>query len=259
MRSIILAVLLACASWFQFAQNQSAHALWQIVRDIPDARPSRRILIFGNSRTYYNDMPAMLRRVADSAGSREKYQMVVYALPGASFETLWNDTRTQSLLSESWDDAVVQGESRGQSTPELQRSFMRNGALLLKSAKLRNGAPKLIVNWTWDPIVFENDAAMRTESYWAMQSAHADLARQTGAAPVNVGKVWESLRAQKPRLALTSDGNHPTVAGSYFVALCLYHSLSHSDVLRVTYIPDGMLPEEAATLRQVVHDHAYEL
>jgi hypothetical protein len=259
MRSTILALLLASMSWFQFAQTRTAGELKQIISDLADSRPARRILVLGNSRTYSNNMPDMLRRVADSAGSREKYQIVTEALPGASLEILWNDVRAQTLLSEDWDDAIVQGESRGQSTPELQASFMQNGARILQGVKLHANAPKLIVNWVWDPIVFENNAAMRTESYHAVQSAHAVLAAQAGADAVNVGKVWESLRVQNPGIALTSDGNHPTVAGSYFVALCLYQSLSNDDVRRVTYVPDGVLAQEAAALRALVYSHAQDL
>ena len=259
MRVIALILMLVAASWFQFGQTRSARDLWRDAQDLTDPRPARRILIAGNSRTFFNDMPATLRKVADSGGAREKYQIEIDALPGASLESLWNDAPTQRLLAAQWDDAIVQGESRGQSDDQLAQSFMANGARILQAIKLRQGHPRLIVNWNYDPVLFDKDKTERAAHYWRMQAAHLTLAQQTGAVPVNVGKLWEGLRDGLPQLALTTDGNHPTPAASYFVALCLYESLSGGDVRRVTYVPDGVSVADATFIRDLVANRRSEI
>jgi hypothetical protein len=37
------------------------------------------MLFLGNSRTYYNHMPEMVRKLADSAGADHKYQITMRA------------------------------------------------------------------------------------------------------------------------------------------------------------------------------------
>jgi hypothetical protein len=58
LRESTLALALGGLLWFSFGQDSSAKALAQRTFDVVDSRPSRSILILGNSRTYQNDMPA---------------------------------------------------------------------------------------------------------------------------------------------------------------------------------------------------------
>lgn len=63
MRLLGLAVLALTAIWFGLIDN-----------DWLDRRPVQRILFLGHSLTYYNDMPAMVAKMADSAGSPIRYE-----------------------------------------------------------------------------------------------------------------------------------------------------------------------------------------
>jgi hypothetical protein len=56
-----------------------------------DKRPVRPMLFIGNSRTYYNDMPAMLRKMADSAHAKDRFDIVTRALPAGTLQLSWND------------------------------------------------------------------------------------------------------------------------------------------------------------------------
>ena len=58
--------------------------------DYFDSRPSYRILFIGNSRTYYNDMPYMIRDIADSAGAKYKVQATMHALSARSLKDHWD-------------------------------------------------------------------------------------------------------------------------------------------------------------------------
>jgi len=252
-----MALLLIGLSWFQFGQPLTAKAMAQRIGDRFDSRPARRILILGNSRTYYHDMPDMIRAMADSAYDPQKYQITVEALPGASFESLWGTPETQSLLRERWDDAILQSESRAEATEPFRQSFQTYGRRLATAVRLTSGAPRLVVNWNYGAELFDDgdpDGSGQAAYYAAIQSATARLAEQTGASMVNVGKLWAAVSSSKPQIRLTEDGNHPTLAGSYLFAMLLYADLSHRDVGMVTYVPAGLPPDTAATLRQAARD-----
>ncbi len=263
-QTFALAVILAGASLFEFGQDRSVDELVQVMRDWSDPRPVRSILMVGNSRTSENDLPMMLRRIADSAHAPEKYQVLLLAPNGSSFQSLSSDWRVAREIGKPWDDAVFQGESRGQSSIEQAAGFMASGTNLLQAAHPRRTPPLLIVNWAYDRSEYDGagDPALakevddgRAQHIRAIQGAHAELARRTGAHAVNVGKVWEILHAGLPAVPLTSDGNHPTPAASYFVALCLYHAMSGRDVAAVSWAPGGVPAETAAQIRHLVDQY----
>lgn len=248
----VLALALAFFLWFNFGQDSSAAAFAQRSYDSVDGRPARSILIVGNSRTYYNGMPSMLREIADSAGSPTKFQIESSAKPGASFESLWSDERTRRLLQSGWDDVILQGESRGQSSEELEASFLSYGAKLAGIARAGGGRPRLVVNWAYDPILYQGDEEARAAHLADIKESHARLGNEAGMQLVRVAGLWESVRHSHPSIKLTTDGNHPTLAGSYLFALALYAHLANGPVGGVTYVPDGLDQAEAKALRSAV-------
>lgn len=249
-----LALTVAAIAWFNLFQDSSAAATAQRAADLLDGRPARSILIIGNSRTFHNDMPSMLRDIADSASSPTKFQIEVSAKAGASFESLWQDGRTRRLLGTMWDDVILQGESRAQSTEELNDSFLKFGAQLGRIAKVRQGRPRLVVNWAYDPALYEGDAdgTGRASHLDQIKSMHAKLGNEAGMDRVNLAGLWESVRRSHPSIKLTVDGNHPTIAGSYLFALALYAHLSNGPVAQVSYVPEGVDPADAQVLRDAV-------
>lgn len=253
----VLAVLLTALAWFQFAQNRSFAELQNRVEGYFDKRPAREILIIGNSRTYYHDMPGMLRDIAESAGSPFRIQTTLRAFGGASFESLWDDSETQSLLGETWDDAIFQGESRGQFSVDQNSSFVTYGEKLLDATKLRSGKPRLVINWAYDPNFYQNDTDGRGRAAHIafIRESHKTVAQHNGARLINMSGLWEYVRATHPKIGLTEDGNHPTLAGSYLFALFLYADLPESDLAKVGYMPEGLPAEDAQALLEAVKQY----
>ena len=253
MRVWILVLALGVLSWFQFGQVSSAAALAQRAVDVADSRPPRAILILGNSRTFYNDMPAMLRKIADSAGSPTKFQIETSAEPGFTLEKHWSHGRSRALLDDTWDEIIFQGESGAQSSVEQSESFKAYGRKLALLARVQSGQATLLINWPYDPSVFAGyEPYDRAEHLSFLKSVHADLAQEAQLDRINLASLWESVRLSHPEIGLTTDGNHPTVAGSYLYALALYRSLSGEPVSRVSYAPAGLKPSDALALRQAV-------
>jgi hypothetical protein len=256
LRLLFLVVALVGLSWFQFWQPSSAAALARRTVDLADARPARSVLILGNSRTYFNDMPSMLRKIADSAGSPTKFQIESHSRPAYTMADHWSDRRTTRLLGETWDEIILQGESAAQSSLEQSASFKGYGSKLARLTKLHSGRPILLVNWPYDPSIFADyEPYDRSEHLDFLHNVHADLAGRAHLDLANVASLWEDVRLSQPKIKLTTDGNHPTVAGSYLYALAIYRYLSNGSVSQVSYVPEGLDAEDAAVLRQAVDAH----
>lgn len=256
-RTWVLALILAAAAWFNFGQDRSAAAMTQQAADIVDGRPARSILIVGNSRTYFNDMPAMLREIADSAGSPTKFQIETSAYGGATFKTHWEKARTRNLLGIGWDDVILQPESGAQACQDCNEDFLLYGPKLAAAAKIWQGRPRLVVGWAYDPKkyaepYFHDDGYGRADHLALIRTMHARLASDADLKRINVSGPWEEIRLSHPSIRLTSDGNHPTVAGTYLYALAVYTHLSSGSIAGVTYVPDGVTHEDAKALRAAV-------
>ncbi|WP_174285731.1 DUF4886 domain-containing protein [Sphingomonas bacterium] len=257
-RPLLLLLLFGAVSWFEFAQPRTAHALFIHALDSFDHRPAHKVLILGNSRTFYHEMPDMIRGMADSAGDPQRYDITTEAEPGASLETLWVDPKVRDLVREHWDDVIVQGESRAQSSDEQASSFQTYGARLIEAARPTAPAVRLVVNWNYDARLWDDgdpDGSGRNAYYTAVQSASQSLSERTGAKLANIGQLWAQTQRSFPKMTLTEDGNHPTLAGSYLFALLLYGDLSKRDVGQVSYVPSGLDVGVAASLRQEVREY----
>ena len=99
-RLLVLAGLALAAIWFGFVDNG-----WL------DRRPVQRLLFLGHSLTYYNDIPAMVAKMADSADSPIRYEITMSAFPNAGLDNHWNNRRTRELLAQGgWDRVIAQPE-----------------------------------------------------------------------------------------------------------------------------------------------------
>lgn len=257
MRSGLLALILAGLLWFNFGQQSTAAAMMQRSADLLDDRPARSILIVGNSRTFYNDMPAMLREIADSAGSPAKFQVESSAYPAATFKTHWEKKRTRQLLTAGWDDVILQPESGAQTWKQGNDEFHEYGPKLAEEARLSAGRPLLVVGWPYDASAYQEPAYVeagfgRSEHLELLRENHAKLASAANLGRINVAGAWERARLSNPSIKLTSDGNHPTVAGTYLYALAVYAQLTNGSVVGVTHVPDGLSSDDAKALREAV-------
>lgn len=257
MRTGLLALILAGLLWFNFGQQSTAAAMMQRSADLLDDRPARSILIVGNSRTFYNDMPAMLREIADSAGNPAKFQVESSAYPAATFKTHWEKKRTRQLLAAGWDDVILQPESGAQTWKQGNDEFHEYGPKLANEAKLSSGRPRLVVGWPYDASAYQEPAYVeagfgRSEHLELLRENHAKLASSANLDRINVAGAWERARLSNPSIKLTSDGNHPTVAGTYLYALAVYAQLTNGPVAGVTFVPDGLSGDGAKALREAV-------
>lgn len=258
-RILLLAAAITGLSWFQFINTASARDVGRDAVDLFDPRPAQSILFIGNSRLFTNDLPSMVRAVADSADAPVKYQVRMWALPGLRFEDHERNESVQRLLSKRWDRVVLQAQSaESMMGEEWRSSFAANGRRLVGRARAAGSPASLVVNWTYSEEEFRRHDAPngeRTHVYGLIQSDHRALARDTGAGLINVGAAFRRIETAEPAIALTPDGNHPSQQGTYVYALMVYAHLSGADVRAVRYVPEGVEEAEARLLRELVADH----
>lgn len=247
-RIFILAFLLGIAL---FVLLQSQNKITKIT-DTFDKRPEIKILFIGNSRTFYHDMPFMVRQIADSANDPHKYIIEMHAPPGVYLQDHWNNPEVTALLNKKWDYVVIQGASAEQMTDEANSNFLFYGKQLINLAKMNGSQPVLFLSWRYD-----KDEHNYAQLGGRMQESYAQLALDTGTAVVNVSAYWERLRDQNQSINLYEDGNHPSTAGSYLTALVFYKFFSNAEISGVRYCPIEISALNASVIRSVAAQSVY--
>ena len=203
----------------------------------PDGE-GRRVLFIGNSLTYTNDLPAMVRVLAESAGTPLVTGMV--ALPGLSLEDHWtmSDARAQ-VASGRWDVVVLQqGPSALPSSRENLRIWAGKWAAVIREA---GAEPMIYMPWpeSWRMSAFDS------------VSLSYHVAAQVASAPlVPGGDAWQAAWRRDSTLALYGDdGFHPSRLGTYVVAVATWARLTGRSPLqapRALGLAEGRLAVEGA-------------
>lgn len=220
------------------------------VLDVFDYRPEKAILVLGNSRSYYNEMTAMLRAIADSDGAPERWEITLLAWGGAGMEENWKRSEVQAALNRRWAEVIVQGESRGSASQAQRASFLTYGAKMIAEAEAAHSPVGLVVNWGWGPQIFhaptQAEAEAAADAYaLQLEADHQTLAAETGARKIDANAAFRWLQQRRETPPLLADGNHPTAFGSYVLALAIYREVSRAPLHAGLWRP-GDLTDEAA-------------
>lgn len=212
-----LVMLLSCA--VLFAAPLRSHA--QAAPATPAAREFR-VLMVGNSLTYTNNLPALLRAVGASQGTTIVTE--TYAAPGGSLSERWHDGHAADALRARKFDVVVLQERSGKLAACMATAEQRKApcaasvhayvelAALAKAA----GAKTLIFN-VWGP-----------DDRWQgrLNRSARMIAEKSSATVFNAAGALRALHKVNPDANLFPDGNHPSTLASLMVALALYRDIS---------------------------------
>lgn len=258
-RTAVLAAALIVSLGFVPPINGLLFQGWASLADAMDGRPVRSALFIGNSRTFYNDMPMMVRSIADSAGYQEKFHIEMDAQPGVSLADHAENPRTQELIARGWDHVVLQVLSSDQYSADQASQVWEAAAWFIDKVRASGSVPAMFVTWRYtdrctpDEGLPPSAVGLPVSGYANMhaniQQQHARLARTTGVDLVNVGLLWESLQDAPMGFSLYADCNHPSVYGSYMSALMFYSYFTGGQVAEVTFAPAAIAPEHALFIR----------
>lgn len=198
----------------------------------------KKVLFIGNSYTFYNDLPQLVKSAAESTGD----SLIVdnHTPGGARFLNHANSaTATNKINSDNWDYVVLQGQSQEPSWPinqvqvevfpyaeDLCETIRANDAcsrpLFFMTWGRKNGDASNCVNWP--PVcTYEGMDSL-------LQLRYNIMADDNDAYVAPVAAVWRYIRENHPGIELyTGDGSHPSPAGSYAAACTFYTVIFEKD------------------------------
>jgi hypothetical protein len=225
---VIAAVTLAAQAYSSFPGNlptlQALHAPAR--SQAPAQTPPRRVLFIGNSYTYFNNLPEMLRGLAASRGLEIDVQMATTG--GWKLADHWTHAESAAhrlLRDRKWDIVVLQEQSTLGSTTVIDGvarvgaddQFQQYAKLWQEEIHRAGMTPAFYLTWAKKGAPQDQDALDR---------AYVSAARAAHALVVPVGRAWKSAREHHAGIELFQpDGSHPSPAGTYLAACTFFAAL----------------------------------
>ncbi|WP_335967043.1 DUF4886 domain-containing protein [Galbibacter sp. PAP.153] len=192
----------------------------------------KKVLMVGNSFTYFWNMPQMVNAMAAEDG----YPMEVHqsTIGGATWEEHYNEKRgsqTRLLLkSKPWDYVILQDHSL--STIEAPGRFDEYGKKLAGAVVKAGAKPYLMMTWAYlsNPLMQD-----------VISNKYNALAHELNTEAIPVGDIFMKARKLRPDLNFYFDDKHPSSIGSYLIGLIMYKALTGNSVKDV---PDRLLSKD---------------
>jgi len=185
-----------------------------------------RVLFIGNSYTYFNNLPEMFGKLAQSRGHAVETRMC--APGGWRLKDHWERGEAPNALHQGkWDFVVLQEQSTLGSNYYLEGKARISSDQLFRpyaqrwAAEVRSVGAVPMFYLTWARKATPEDQAQLNYVYMS-------AAKENGARVAPVGIAWETVRKQDPSLELFYvDGSHPSPAGTYLAACTIYAAIFH--------------------------------
>jgi len=224
------------------------------------SQQTKDVLFVGNSYTFYNDLPEMVKQIALSFGDTLNYESSTPG--GASFGMHATNTTTISKINQQvWDYVVLQAQSQ---EPSLSTHYVITNVYPAVQSLIdiiENNStcidPMFFMTWgrkygdasncaPWPPVC----------TYLGMQQQlrlrYLDFSFTHDASCSPVGMAWKESISQDSTLNLYSpDNSHPSVYGTYLSACTFYASIFKNSPLGTTYIPNGIDTVTASFLQDI--------
>jgi hypothetical protein len=231
------------------------------------ADTAKRILFIGNSYTYYNNLPTMVKNMAASTG--DALRASSYTVGGTSLEEHFaNPGTTGALQQGGWDYVVLQDHSQ---RPALEDNYVEEhvysfAAQLSDMAREHSPCVELFFYQTWGR---ENGDAANCATlpevctYEGMDDRlairYSQMADDNDATISPVGAVRRQIRLLYPEIDLyDADESHPTLAGTYVSAATFYTVVLRKDPTLITYNTSILTAAVANQIKAVVKSVVYD-
>lgn len=198
------------------------------------------VLFVGNSLTSVNDVPGLVRRLAEADGRRIRVGSEVANDFG--LEEHWKDGRAlRQIMRGRWTVVALQ---QGPSSLPESRVILRDYTQRFSEQIVRAGArPAVYMVWP---------SARRAADFDRVIESYTLAARDVDGILLPVGRAWREAWTRQPALALYGpDGFHASAEGSWLAALVIYCGLTERQPRDLARLPRGF-PEP----RQVYLDSA---
>ncbi len=217
------------------------------------------VLFLGNSYTGANNLPSLTAQLATSLGDTINYDSNTpggYTLQGHST----NATSLNKISQGNWDFVVLQEQSQRPSFPPSQvaTEVYPYAEILVDSIHSSNPCTEPLFYMTWGR---ENGDQQNCQFYTPictydgmqlrLRTSYLEMTNNNQTSVSPVGAAWKYTRDNYPNIDLyTSDGSHPSLAGSYLAACVFYSSMFRSSPEGATYSA-GLSTNTASTLQNI--------
>jgi len=231
------------------------------INSFAQAKKKINVLFLGNSYTFYNNLPQLIKDIANANGDTLIYDS--NCIGGYTFANHFNDvTSCSKIKAQAWNYVVLQAQSQEPSfSPAQVAAQTLPYAIKLDSlVKRANQCAQSVFFETWGRKYGDasNCAAYPPIcTYTGMQdrlrASYKLFADTTHTLMSPVGEAWRKSIANKPNLELYStDESHPIIEGSYLAACVFYELLFRKSIVGNTYTA-GLTATNVAFLQQVAH------
>ena len=175
------------------------------------------VLFVGNSLTYTNDLPELVKKVAASKGVSIDYELL--AFPNYALVDHWNDGKVQKLItSKTFDFVVIQQGPSSQN--EGRKMLLKDGKKYRELCQLNQA--KLCYFMVWPALSYYHTFDKVIKNY-------SDAAKKNEAILLPVGLVWKTHFDDTGNFDYYGpDGFHPSLKGSQVAARVIVKNLFFS-------------------------------
>ena len=184
-----------------------------------------RILFIGNSYTYYNSLPELVKAMAKEKFPDRVVKTQLISQGGATLKRHWEEGKAQQAIkSDHWEYVILQEQSRlGMGMVIDDEFYFGQTDLFFEYARkfnmeIKGAGAKTVFFMTWSR---EN----QPETQEILTYAYATIAKELDAMLAPVGLVWDKLRTNSQYNFYVEDGSHPSPMGSYLAASTIFSTL----------------------------------
>ena len=177
-------------------------------------KSSYKILFVGNSLTYTNNLPELVKQEGQQQGLQLEAKMVAY--PNYALIDHWDDGKVQEMIAQgNYDFVLIQ---QGPSSQRFGREVLFNYGHEFNTLCKASGA-QLAYFMVWP-------SKRHYQTFDAIIKNHKDAAKSINAILCPVGEVWKQHFDETEDYSYYGpDGFHPSLEGSQIAAKVIVSSL----------------------------------
>jgi hypothetical protein len=204
-----------------------------------ESAPTTRVLLIGNSFTYYNGgIGQQLHGLDASIGAKER------TAGGYTLDDHWTGLDAVLAIREGKYNYVVLQE-QSQTSVFATDMFFRDVRRF--DEEIRKSGAQTLLLMTWE----RPDSAGQGITTANISAAYRAIADEVGARLAPAGEAFARALAERPDLALNSTDGHPTMEGTYLAACVLYGAITSESPVGRPYSTAGVSREMAAFLQRI--------
>ena len=204
-----------------------------------------KLLMIGNSHTYYNALPDILRQLLEATGQRTHVTMLAVGGKDLAFHATTQNAPF-NIRCGAYDAVIAQDRATGFDPAELREQ----AKALKEMADAAGSAFYLYMPWA---------ARDNRGAQGVMTDAYAGFCRKAGCAFAPAGEVFgRLLQTESAESLYREDGNHATPLGSYVAAVTIFYTVTgRKRIMRVEDFEDpGVKMGIPSELCQRIHTEA---